>query len=60
MSENKLANMTDKFDWSGREIFNYELLKHPEKNKTYLEKRKIKLAKGEIECDEWWLCKKQH
>lgn len=38
------------------EVFNYELIKHPEENKSHLQKRKERIKEGEMECADWWLC----
>ncbi|MFW6230244.1 MAG: hypothetical protein ACOC4L_04605 [Halanaerobium sp.] len=43
-------------NWADNQIFDYKVIKHPEKNKSHLEKRKELIKQGEVECSEWWLC----
>ncbi|MFN2341590.1 MAG: hypothetical protein ABR547_10020 [Halanaerobium sp.] len=43
-------------NWSESQVFDYKLIKHPEKNKSHVDKREELIKKGEVECSEWWLC----
>lgn len=53
-------NKKNLFKWSENEVFNYELIKEADKNKSHLEKRKEEINKGKLSCSEWWLCRKNH
>jgi peroxiredoxin (alkyl hydroperoxide reductase subunit C) len=43
-------------NWSENQVFDYKLIKHPEKNKSHVDKREELIKEGEVECSEWWLC----
>lgn len=49
-----------KLNWADNQVFDYELVKDPENNKSHVEKRKELIKQGEVECSEWWLCWRKH
>ncbi|MGP3777840.1 hypothetical protein ACTWKD_03325 [Halanaerobium saccharolyticum] len=50
----------EQFKWADSQVFDYQVIKHPEKNKSHLEERKELIKQGEVECYEWWLCWRKH
>ncbi|PUU88170.1 hypothetical protein [Halanaerobium sp.] len=49
-----------KLNWADNQVFDYELVKDPDNNKSHVEKREELIKQGEVECSEWWLCWRKH